>query len=280
MTTSQKLALKLYRNWFRLLALVSPRFAARKAFKLFCTPPIRHRVDLPPVFQKAEALEFSFNGKMIRGYRWNHPSPKKLLLLHGFSSSITNFDAYVPPMIGKGFEVLAFDAPAHGRSDGKQINVLVYANLIKELCHRYGPVTSFIAHSLGGLSLSLALETMPHDESFKLALIAPAAETTTAMKHFYHLFQLDERMQKELNEVIRETGGHDSAWYSVARAVRQLKAQVLFLQDEGDQITPLSDLKPIIESGQPNLTFVLTKGLGHRRIYRDAESVKTVTGFF
>ena len=224
-------------------------------------------------------MEFLFRGQMVRGFRWNHPSGKKLLLLHGFSSSITNFDAYVQPLIDKGYEVLAFDAPAHGRSDGKTINVLTYRNLVKELCERYAPITSFIAHSFGGLSLSLALEEMPHNDQWKLVLIAPAAETTTAMKHFFGFLHIGPRVRTAFEEVIRQTDGHPASWYSVARASAHIRAQVLFLQDEEDRITPVADLAPIIRKNNPNFRFVLTKGLGHRRIYRDAQSVKTVIDF-
>jgi len=61
------------------------------------------------------------NGIVIKGWRWNHPAERKVLILHGFESSAINFDRYVKPLIKKGYEVLAFDAPAHGRSGSKTI---------------------------------------------------------------------------------------------------------------------------------------------------------------
>src|SRR5215212_1427487 len=126
MHLAQRLVLKYVQTKLKLLSSLSKRKAAEKAFQLFCTPQHRNKKKLPPVFEKAEKLQFLFEGNMVRGYRWNHPSDKKLLILHGFESSVVNFDRYINPLIKKGYEVLAFDAPAHGRSTGKTFNALLY----------------------------------------------------------------------------------------------------------------------------------------------------------
>jgi hypothetical protein len=74
-------------------------------------------------------------------------------------------------------------------------------------------------------------------------------------------------------------GGKPPEWYSVSRAAANIKAQVLFLQDKDDHITPLSDVKPIMDKNYPNFQFVISEGLGHRRIYRDEQSLKKIIEF-
>lgn len=279
MSLSQKIALKYIRTKFKLLSTLSKRKAAEKAFLLFCTPQYRNNKKLPPVFEKAERLDFSFHGNTVQGYRWNHPSEKKLLILHGFESSVINFDRYIKPLVRKGYEVLAFDAPAHGRSTGKTINVLLYRELIQTIHKRYGPIQHFMAHSLGGLALSLALEMMPHNESWKVALVAPATETTTAVSSYFRFLHLDEGVRKEFDKVIEEMGGQPASWYSVARAAKNIKAQVLWAHDRDDNMTPLTDVEKIISARYPNFTFLITEGLGHRRIYRDNKISKAIIDF-
>jgi pimeloyl-ACP methyl ester carboxylesterase len=279
MSLSQKIALKYIRTKFKLLSTLSKRKAAEKAFILFCTPQYRNKKKLPPVFEKSEKLHFSFHGNTVRGYRWNHPSGKKLLILHGFESSVINFDRYIKPMVKKGYEVLAFDAPAHGRSTGKTINVLLYRELIQTICSHYGPIHAFLAHSLGGLALGLALETMPHDGTWKVALVAPATETTTAVASYFRFLKLDDGVREEFDKVIEEMGGKPAAWYSVARASENIKAQVLWAHDRDDNMTPLSDVEKIINARYPNFTFLITEGLGHRRIYRDNKISKAIIDF-
>ena len=279
MRLSQKIVIGYIRTKFKLLSALSKRKAAVKAFQLFCTPQHRNKKKLPRIFEQAEKLHFSFHGATVRGYRWNAGAERKALILHGFESSVVNFDRYVKPLTKKGYEVLAFDAPAHGRSSGRTINVLLYKEFIETICNNYGPVQSFMAHSLGGLALSLAVEGMKHTKDWRLALIAPATETTTAIKTFLNFLQLDDGVRKEFNKVILELSGHKPEWFSVARAAKHLKAQVLWAHDKDDNMTPFSDVEPVIGANHPNFQFMITEGLGHRRIYRDNKVAKAVVDF-
>lgn len=279
MRLSQRLVLKYIRTKFKLLSAISKRMAAQRAFILFCTPQYRNNKKLPRIFEQAEKLTFRFHSYRIQGYRWNAESDKKLLILHGFESSVVNFDRYVKPMVKKGYCVLAFDAPAHGRSSGTRINVLLYKEFINVINEKYGPVKSFITHSLGGLALSLTLEEWKHNDHYKVVYIAPATETTTAIKSFFKFLQLDNSVRKEFDAIIEEQSTHPPSWFSIARAARHIKARVLFFQDRHDNMTPLSDVEPIIKASHPNFTFVITEGLGHRRIYRDNKVSKQIIEF-
>jgi pimeloyl-ACP methyl ester carboxylesterase len=279
MPLAQKLAIRYIRTKFALLSAVSRRKAARAAFTLFCTPQYRNKKKLPPVFESAEKLQLLFDGLPVRGYRWNHPAEKKVLILHGFESSVVNFDRYIKPLIKKGYEVLAFDAPAHGRSAGKRINVLQYKRLIEQINLEYGPITSYIAHSLGGLTVSLYLESIPHNKDYRLVLIAPAMETRTAIDNFFSFLLLDEGVRVHFDRLIEKLGGQPPSWYSVRRAAASIRAQVLFFQDLDDEMTPLRDVEPLMHMNYPNFQFVISEGLGHRRIYRDNRTFKAVMDF-
>lgn len=279
MALAKELKLKYVRAKFKLLSSVSKRKAAEKAFALFCTPQLRNTNALPPAFQEAEKLEFHFEGNLIRGYRWNTESKKKALILHGFESSVVNFEAYVTALIKKDYEVLAFDAPAHGRSTGKKITVIIYKDLIRYVWEKFGPIDAFVSHSFGGLALSQALEVLPHTAHTKVVMIAPAAETKTAIDQFFRLLQLGSGVRAEFENIIKEIGGKPSTWYSVVRAASNIRARVLVMQDLQDPLTPIKDLQPLMEQHYPNVQFIITEGLGHRRIYRDANSVKQIMEF-
>ena len=136
----------------------------------------------------------------IIGYRWNKGGQRKVLILHGFESTAVNFESYIQPLIKKGYEVLAFDGPAHGRSSGKKITALVYRDMIKYVQEHYGPVQSFMGHSFGGFVLSLAMAEMAHDENYRLVFIAPASQTSTAIDNFFTFLRLDDKVRKEFEE--------------------------------------------------------------------------------
>lgn len=280
MRMSQRMVLQYIKTKFTILSIVSKRAAAEKAFDLFCTPQYRNKKKLPRIFEQAESLQFEFEGSSIQGYRWNAASEKKILILHGFESSIVNFDRYINPLIKKGYCVLGFDAPAHGRSAGTKITVLVYRRFINFIQKQYGPIKDFMGHSLGGFAISLSLEEWKNTADYKIVLIAPATETTTAIDTFFSFLNLPQRLRPEFDKCVLRMGGQPPEWFSIKRAAPYIQAQVLWFHDKDDDMTPLKDVQPIIEKNYPNFRFVITEGLGHRRIYRDNKVSKAIIDFF
>ena len=272
MKIKQFLAIKYIRAKIKLLSLFSSRKAAEETFRLFSTPQkqARTKQKQPAAFAFADPLQVKFYGLTIKGFRWNKDKPVKVLILHGFSSSSYKFYHYIAPLIEKGYEVIAFDAPAHGDSEGKTINALEYSKLIETIIKTFGPVDGFIAHSFGGIALSLALEKIPHDENTKVVFIAPATETTSAISAAFKILKVENKNVKAAFEnIIMEKSGHPSRWFSIKRAMKYIKASTLWIHDEDDDVTPLSDALKVKDLNLPNVQFYITKGLGHRKIYRD-----------
>lgn len=282
MKLAQKIAIGYIRAKLNLLALVSKRKAAEKALEIFYTPHRKSKKKTPPVFEKAEKLSFKMDDYTIRGFCWNHTKgieKRKALILHGFESNVKKFDRYINPLLKKNYEVLAFDAPAHGESSGKKINLPLYIKTIENIIEKFGPVQSFMSHSFGGLAIMHYIEKIKHDSSSRIALIAPATETTTAIDFFCRLLQINDEVKKEFNQLIKETAGVPPSHFSIRRAAKHINAEILWLHDEEDDITPLKDVLKVKEDNHQNIRFIITKGLGHRRIYRDTRVVKEVISF-
>lgn len=276
----QRIALRYYKTKFRLWSAISKKKAAEKAFQLFCTPQFRNkRKTLPKIFESGEKLMVMVDNIPVRGWRFNKGAGRKAMIIHGFESSVTNFDRYIRPLIKKGYEVLAFDAPAHGRSGGKKINAPLFKRTIIAINREFGPVKSFMAHSFGGLALCLALEEISHTENYRVALVAPATETTTAIDSFFKFLELDQAIRPEFEKVIIRTGGLSSSWYSIRRAMKNIRAKITWFHDEEDDTTPISDVLKVKEENYPNIEFVFTRGLGHRKIYRDNNVSKAIIDF-
>ncbi len=280
MKLAQKLVIGYYRAKLNLFARLSKQKAAEKAFELFCTPyPGTKITKSPAIFEKAEKLHLKMDGYKLVGYRWNHPQPKKALILHGFSSTIKKFDHFVMPLVKKGYEVIAFDTPAHGESSGKTINILQYKQTIAAVYEKFGPVQSFIAHSVGGLALSLFMEEQKYQDNKKMVLIAPATETETSLKSFTEFLKIDVEVKEEMRKLIHEHSGYWPEHFSIRRAADHIKADVLWIHDDEDDVTPWADAEKIQQDGHANFQFLLTKGLGHRKIYRDNKVKKAVMEF-
>jgi pimeloyl-ACP methyl ester carboxylesterase len=280
---SQKLLLRYYTAQLKAIALVSPEKAAKKAFTLFCTPYAGRTVKkIPEIFGKAEKISFSSQDMTIHGFRFcaDQPAGKKIVILHGFSSNAYKFDKYINPLLKAGFEIVLFDAPGHGRSEGKLINALIYKKVIQQAEKKFGPFNGIMGHSLGGLAASLAFEELPDKKNRRLALVAPATETTTAIANFFQMIPLDNKTKKAFMQLITDIGGKDVLYYSVSRVVKHITSPVLWVHDKHDTTCPYKDVKPLLKSGLPHVRFMITEQLGHSRIYKDAAVCREIVGFF
>lgn len=282
MKIRQSLAIAYIQTKFKVLTLFSKRKAAEHAFRLFCTPLIKTKKKIIP--KNAECLHFQLQLPLkeltIMGYRWNCPQNKKILILHGFGSAAYKFEQYAELLTHKGYEILAFDAPAHGKSDGTTVNALEYAAMIREVIKRYGPIQGFLAHSFGGIALSLVMETLEHDEQTKIVFIAPATETVSAMDSAFTLLKLNNvTVKKEFQKIVLALSGKPVEWFSIRRAIHNIKATVLWVHDEEDTVTLWSDASKVKEDNHSNVQFILTKGLGHQKIYHDAMVKKAIIDF-
>ncbi len=280
MKVQKNLAIGFIRAKLNLLSVVSKRRSGEEAFRLFCTPLSRYSGKEAAIFLQGEKLQFELAGNTIRGYRCNHPQPKKVLLLHGFSSTCHKFDTYAISLIEKGYEVLAFDAPAHGFSEGSTVNAVDYSEMIKKVCSLYGPIQAFISHSFGGIAVCLAMEEMAHDSSTRLVLIAPATETSTAIDGAFAMLGISSKhIRQSMEEVIFKLSGKTADWFSVRRALKNIKASVLWVHDEDDLVTPIADALKVQGDGPAHVQFLITKGLGHQKIYRNPTVKKSILEF-
>ena len=278
MKLAQRLAIGYVQTKFKLLSVISKKKTAEKAFDVFGTPFLKSVRKSP--LKNAEIIQLSLNNKKVIGYRWNHPQAHKALILHGFGSAAHKFEDYATLLAAKGYEVLAFDAPAHGDSEGTRTNAIEYCDMIKEVIAKHGPIQSFLAHSFGGISLSLALEDIPHDENTKVVFVAPATETTSAVDGAFNMLKLkNEAVRHEFDKIVLKVSGKKTEWFSIRRAMHNIKASVLWIHDEDDDITPWADAEKVMKDNHPNIKFLLTKGLGHRNIYHDADVKNVLVNF-
>jgi pimeloyl-ACP methyl ester carboxylesterase len=81
------------------------------------------------------------------------------------------------------------------------------------------------------------------------------------------------------DKIIIKKGGVSPTWYSIRRAMQHIRARVLWIHDEEDDTTPIEDVQKVQEKNYPQIQFVITKGLGHRRIYRENKITRLIVDF-
>jgi pimeloyl-ACP methyl ester carboxylesterase len=281
MKLPQRIFLQYYSTKFRLLDLISPSQAAKRAFELFCTPYSKRRTyQAPGAFKHAQKLTFLLQDQHIRGFYWQPEvsNGHKVLICHGFNSYSYKFERYINPLLREGFEVFAFDAPAHGTSAGKTIHAILYRDMILEVSLKYGPFDSIIAHSFAGLAVMLAVEKMMEELPKQLVLIAPATETTRSVDDFCRHLKIRNKLREELEQLIIQIGGQQASWYSVARVIQSISISTMWLHDAYDPITPYDDMRHLRNLNLSHVEFVITEGLGHS-LYMNDEIANKIIGF-
>ena len=255
----------------RVIAVFSKKKAGNKAFKIFCTPFNKGSYEITPVMQSAEALRLRFRNVYLTGYRWNKNAPKKVLIAHGFRSHTQRFEHLIPALIEKGYEIIAFDAPAHGLSSGKQINAIDYTEVIRLIQKKYGPFTTYIGHSFGGLALTLSIAELPGNKNLRVVLFAPATDTEALARVFLKEMGIsDQKVHDHFYKNVQIlSGGKNLDWFSVKRCIGNIQSGILWIQDKADPIIPAAGATEIQRMNHPNIRFIFTDGLGHSKIYRD-----------
>ena len=278
MTRTQQMMLSFLKTKIRLASLVSVKWGAQIAFDMFSTPYRKSKKPKPALFKQAENIKINVEGTVINGYKWNPTSINQVLILHGFESRAYKFDMYITPFLKLGWGITAMDAKAHGKSEGTQVILTDYVAMIETLEARYGKFNGYLAHSFGGIAVCLHLEKSKNPAA-KLALIAPATETETAIGLFGRIVGLSDQVRAKIDDLILEKSGNPTSFYSIRRIAPTLKNKILWAHDKKDKITPLSDVLPLIDQNLGHIEFFITTGYGHSRIYKEEIVIEKVVDF-
>lgn len=264
--------LPMIRSANRLLGRVAPDAAAGIARRLLMRP---RRHGLPPheaaALADAEPVTFRFG---LGGLRWGTQGPR-VLALHGWEGRPTQFATLVPPLLARGYQVIALDAPAHGRSPGEEAHPVAFAQAVVEAASELRGVDAFIGHSMGGgaglyaLALGLRVEAM-------VTIAAPAA-LRAVLERFAGAIALPAPATERFIATVGRHAGVPAD--EVDAALRDVRpARALVVHDTDDREVPAADAERLA-AALPEAELMLTRGLGHRRILRDPALAEAVAAF-
>ncbi len=272
----KKLIPKLIGLWLNALAWVTPRKAGQIGFDLFCTPqtsPLRdHQLKF---LNTAETMSFLCDGKRIQVYRWGN-GPKNVLFLHGWGSHTFRWKTYIEALDPKQFTVYAFDAPAHGNSGGKYLNLPIYSLTLETFLNAYGPMNAIVGHSLGSfaaLYTAHRLGSLPLDE---LVITAPPGEATEFFSFYQSTLGLSPRSMRVIRDAFERNIKLLPEYFSAKKFALDLGIPGLIIHDEDDAETPWHHAAAI-HSVWPGSKLITTSGFGHN--LRSREVVEHVVKF-
>src|SRR5690349_19300293 len=131
--------LRIVRWWFPKLEKFAQPLATRLFVQLFFTP-LHYGFQEKELewVHKARLFSFPVNGRKVQAYAWGDESHPVVLFIHGWAGRATQFRKFFPVLLKAGFQVVAFDGPAHGKSEGKRTNILEFRAALEQMIKLVG----------------------------------------------------------------------------------------------------------------------------------------------
>ena len=266
-----------HRLAFRVLAPLAPHKAGDRARRLFLTPP-RHRYRDAELTALEEASPFTVSmptGRLI-GWRWGRKEDPAVVLVHGWGGRAAQLRGYVAPLTARGYSVVAFDAPGHGMTGGRESSLVHMAAALDAVLRDVGPVEAVIGHSLGGAVTGYVLSRGAAVN--KALLLAPPASLTDYSHRFARLLRLPEGVRALMQAQIERRFGIRWSDFEVEATAPRLTQPALIVHDVDDRDNPFRDGERYAQHW-PGARLVATQGLGHRGALYDSAVINEVAAF-
>ena len=265
-------------NTGKVLQTISSTLAVRFAAKLFTTPikykvPKRERPMLDESCKENVFIE-SLN-KTVVTYLYGKGA-KKVLLVHGWSGRGTQLFKIADALVAKGYQVISFDAPAHGKSEGNKSMMLEFIECIMAFEKKFGHFEYAIGHSLGGMAIINSLKK--GFKTKKIVTIGSGDKISDIVKDFINQLQLKPTLAPKLTTYFEKILNDKMSDYDSFHVIQNFDIPHLIIHDKDDVEVGVYCAKNIHKYSK-NSTLFLTDGFGHRKILGSDEVIQQINRF-
>jgi alpha-beta hydrolase superfamily lysophospholipase len=266
---------------FRIVSALSPALAARLAMRAFLTPLAR---SIEPEEQQflatAQSQALALKSGALQVYTWPAPSADAptVLLVHGWISHAARMADLVRALRERGLRVVAFDAPAHGRSGGSQADMHGFRVAIQTVIATCGPVHGVLAHSFGALATASWLAEDRPATLRAVVLVGMMRDLGYIFESFTLALALRPAVSSRFRELIRARYGAYPEDVSTGEMVRRLHVPVLLVHGAADDVVPSAHAQVVsreLRKGQ----LLIAPELGHGAPLRDPATVRQIVDF-
>lgn len=251
--------------------LLFPKSALNTAFVLFCTPRKgKVREAYRNFLDKAKKEEVKVLPDVtLQTYHWPGKG-ETVLLIHGWESNTARWRTLIRQLQKEDYNIYAFDAPGHGNSSGKILNVILYEKCLRYLVQRYQPET-IVGHSIGGMTMiyNQFLKSTPEVE--KLVVLGAPSELKAFVDNFQSILGLSNRFMKAWNAYFKKRFGFYFEEFSISGFAKGISQSGLLIHDTLDAIVPVRASEAIHHNWK-NSIFVRTEGFGHSLSHKNVDA--------
>lgn len=242
---------------------ISSRFASKKALHLFATPRNgRYTAAQTQLMESFVANKLEHNGLQIATYYFSgNSTAKTVLLAHGWESNASRWNYLFEHFKEEGYNIIALDAPAHGKSGGKQFNALLYSEFLAVTVKHFQPEV-LIGHSVGGMASVFALHNYDLPTVKKLILLGAPAHFMGVFSRYKDMMGYNHKISKGLDNIVLERFQKPVDYFSAANFTANFSMKGLIIHDKNDPIIPYEDAL-LFKNRFKNSKLISTTGFGH-----------------
>ena len=166
-------------------------------------------------------------GRLI-GWRWGDRKIRRWCWRTAGAGAPRNCAATSRPLTARGYSVVAFDAPGHGMTGGRESSLsCTWPPRSKRCCGQIGPVEAIVGHSLGGAVTGYVMSRGAQVK--KAVLLAPPASLTDYSHRFARLLRLPEGIRALMQAQIERRFGIRWSDFEVEATAPQLTQPALIV---------------------------------------------------
>ncbi|CAL2103245.1 Pimeloyl-ACP methyl ester carboxylesterase [Tenacibaculum sp. 190130A14a] len=260
------------------LQFFSNNLVTKFGAKLFITPisfpvPKREHVMFESAQKQTITIDTIKKNVQVLSYGY---STKKVLLVHGWAGRSTQMYMLADKLLEKGYMVISFDGPAHGKSTGKTTAMPEFLDTITKIDKQFGPFEAAIGHSFGGMCLYNAVS-----EGFaikKLVTVGSGDKISDILLNFTNNLKLQPLIAKKMKNLFDKKWDRDIDLHASSVVAKKVDIPTLVVHDSNDGDVLVSNAVSIRQNLQKGSLFV-TRGLGHTKILRDQGVTSRIVNF-
>lgn len=260
-------SLSLIRGVNATLGRLAPRTVARQMRRQFMTPRnLAPREWEMQLLGSSERITLRFG---LSALRWG--SGPTVLLMHGWEGRPTQFANLIEALVAAGYGVVALDGPAHGRSPGREANVVLFARALLEAAGELPPLHAVIGHSMGGASVLLASQMGLQAKA--LVSISAPSRILGPLRSFAHFMGLPPKARAHFVSQVEQHAGIPVSHLDVERYQMDIPGLVVHAED--DPVIPATEAQTIHDAWFDSQLLRLERG-GHQRLLADTRLIQAV----
>ncbi|MEW6735073.1 MAG: alpha/beta hydrolase [Acidobacteriota bacterium] len=254
---------------------ILPELAAHWAAGLFLTP---HRHTRPTreqeLLAQAEGFDINWHGSRLAAWQWGRGPT--VLLVHGWEGRGAQLGSFIPQLVTAGFRVVAFDGPGHGDSAGNRSSMVELADAIKTVANVVGEIEGVVAHSMGTAATTLAINAGLSVK--RLVYLAPPIAVSDYLNRFARLLNISPALHLRIQRRLEARFNMEMSALNSLTMAPNMTTPLLVFHDRQDFEVCWQD-GAALAGAWPYAKFVITTGLGHRRILHNREVIAAAVAF-